>query len=170
MFISLSLVFFPVILFFVGLFLVGKFNALVQIRRRIVTEALQLDFALRQTLDLALKNREEEGEAGQLVEFANQMLMIESMAHRGAANPVSTEGITLLVKAVKLLGSLNHMIKHSYHEEVSKREKSCLTQVHEYNALLRDLPTALIAWAFGFKPICSDGCLKSGGKLTGKEF
>lgn len=155
----LSLVFFPVILFLVGLFFIGKFNALVQIRRRIATEALQLDFALRQNLDIALKNKDEELGAGQSVELTNQMLMIESMAHRGAANPVSTEGITLLIKAVKLLGSLNNTSKYSFHEEVLKREKSCLKQVNEYNARLIDLPSALVAWVFGFKPISTDGKL-----------
>lgn len=159
MFILLSFVFLAVILFLVGLFLVGKFNALVQIRRRIATEALQLDFGLRQSLDIALKNMEEDGESGQPMELANQILVIESLSHRGAAHPVSTEGIAFLVKAVRLLEPFNHMIRNSYHEEVSKREKGLMTHVNQYNALLSNLPTALIAWAIGFKPISTDGDL-----------
>lgn len=154
---SLSLVFLLGILFLTGLFLIGKFNALVQIRRRITTEALQLDFALRESLYLAPKNREGEGRSGSSVEITDKKLMIELLAHRGAANPVSTEGIAMLIKAVQLLESLNQIINHSFHEEVLKREQRCLTQVNEYNARLIDLPTALVAWAFGFKPIRMDG-------------
>ena len=157
MYLSLSVLTILVILLLSGLFLVGKFNALVQIRRRITTEALQLDFALRQCLDFALKDKEDEPGEEQSVELASQTLMIESMAHRGAANPVSTEGITLLVKAVKLLGSLNNTTKYSFHEEVLTREERCLTQVNEYNAQLSNPPTAMLAWALGFKPIHTDG-------------
>ena len=118
-----------------------------------------MDFALRQSLDFAIKNKEEELGSGQSADLAIQMLMIESMAHRGAANPVSTEGIRLLINAVKLLGSLNNTTKYPFHEQVLKREKRCMTQVNEYNARLSDLPSSLVALAFGFKPISTDSDL-----------
>lgn len=130
-------------------FLIGQYNGLIRMRRRMVIEALALDFALRQHLHKLKKSCADN--AGTAVK--TELPRIESLSHRGAANPISNQGIALLLEAKMILDQMNQHSGTPSCAEVDRRAEACLFLVKEYNeCLLHPLP-GLMAQVLRFRSV-----------------
>jgi len=125
-----------------SLFAIGKYNALVRARQRIVTETLVLDFLVQRTLH-ALATTPEQGA---------MLQEIGALALRGAVDPVSTKGASLVLESAVRLKALAETNRHpeELFVELEKRISSCRGGVLTYNALCRRGISAVVARICGF--------------------
>ncbi|MEI6321642.1 MAG: hypothetical protein WCP60_00875 [bacterium] len=130
-------------------FLAGQYNQIVRLRRQIVTEALQLDFALR----INLHNLEKSCGNNPLTEVGSELARIESLSHLGAVDPISNDGIALLLAAKNQLDQLNHSLINPSCEEVEKRAEASLFLVREYNNRLNNTAIKYVSMHFKFNHI-----------------
>lgn len=149
----------PLLLLFAGatagttLFAIGKFNRFVKARRRLVTEALVLDFLVRRSLhDLV--------EGG----CPNSLAGIGELALRGAVDPVAANGVSLVLESAARLRSAvaQSGCADKVPGELKERISSCRGSVLAYNALFRRSRSAAIARICGFSPVRLPG-------FTGQE-
>ncbi len=108
-----------------SLFLAGKYNGLVRVRRRLITEALMLDFLVRRTLhllpDLSLDRpiRHE----------------IEQLALAGSADPLAHDGAARILAAAERLRDLMEASGREIPPELSERITFCRNVIPAYQAL-----------------------------------
>lgn len=76
------------------LFVIGKFNQLVSLRRKIATEMLQLDFALRLQCEEWRRTSQSDPEI---------LLEAERLSHRAVSEPLSSESLKKLDEAAELI-------------------------------------------------------------------
>ena len=120
-----------------SLFLAGKYNGLIRARRRLVTEALMLDFLVRRTLHLVPST-------------ASERLLreeIEQLALAGSADPLAHDGAARILAAAEKLRDLMEASGREIPPELSERITFCRNAIPAYQALLKDPATAVVAWA-----------------------
>jgi len=120
-----------------SLFLAGKYNGLIRARRRLVTEALMLDFLVRRTLHLVPSTTSERPLREE----------IEQLALAGSADPLAQDGAARILAAAEKLCGLMEASGRKIPPELSERINFCRDAIPAYQALLRDPATALAAWA-----------------------
>ncbi len=132
-----------------SLFLIGKYNALVKARGRLVTETLMLDFLVRRNLHLFLAENRSTSISW------TEVHDMESLALRGAVNPVSAHGAPLVMEAAL---HLRHLVgqseqAHMVTSDLEQRIASCRESVLAYNSLLKSGVPAGVARVCGFFPV-----------------
>lgn len=76
------------------LFVIGKFNQLVSLRRKIATEMLQMDFALRLQCEELRRTSQSDPEI---------LLGAEMLSHQAVSEPLSSESLKKLDEAAELI-------------------------------------------------------------------
>lgn len=149
----------PVVMLFCGgaaaglvgaaLFAVGKYNALVRARSRLVTETLVLDFLVRRTVHLLVAC-----EPSASVPQA-ELMSIEASTLLGAANPLAAGGAALVLESATRLKTL--VEQSGRPEKISadlvERMAACSGSVLAYDALFRNGISAGVACMCGFSPV-----------------
>lgn len=120
-----------------SLFAVGKYNRLVHVRRRLVTEALMLDFLVRRTLHL-LPDPPAAGPVRHEIEQA---------ALAGSADPLAHDGAARILAAAEKLRRLMESagLADQIPPELNERIAFCRGAIPAYHALLQDPSMAMVS-------------------------